>query len=121
MTAPSLGFFVKLLVLDRAASAAFYEGLGFVRVGADATFTRVRWEEHGDVMLVNAPTGVRVDGKRGWGVLLSFTSQTELGTLAERAAVLKAPVDGPETKPWHTRELVVTDPDGYRINFVQPA
>ena len=36
MNAPSLGFFVKVLVLDRAASAAFYETLGFVRVGADA-------------------------------------------------------------------------------------
>ena len=30
--------------------------------------------------------GVRVDGKRGWGVLLSFTSQTELAAIAERAA-----------------------------------
>lgn len=121
MSAPPLGFFVKLLVLDRAASAAFYEGLGFVRVGADATYVHLRWEERGDLMLVAAPTGVRVDGKRGWGVLLSFTSQTELATLAERAAALSAPTDGPENKPWHTRELVVTDPDGYRLNFVQPA
>ena len=117
----SLGFFVKLLVLDRTASAAFYEGLGFTRVGADTTFTHVRWEDRGEVMLVNAPTGVRVDGKRGWGVLLSFTSQLDLATIAERAAALSAPFDGPELKPWHTRELVVTDPDGYRLNFVMPA
>lgn len=121
MSAPSLGFFVKLLVLDRDASAAFYERLGFVRVGADATFIHLRWEERGDVMLVAAPTGVRVEGKRGWGVLLSFTSQTELATIAERATALSAPNEGPEVKPWHTRELVVTDPDGYRLNFVQPA
>lgn len=121
MTTPSLGFFVKLLVLDNAASAKFYETLGFTRVGADGTFIHLRWEERGDVMLVSAPTGVRVDGKRGWGVLLSFTSQTELATLAERAVALSAPSDGPELKPWHTRELVVTDPDGYRLNFVQPA
>ena len=121
MTAPTLGFFVKLLVLDRHASAVFYEGLGFTRVGADATFIHLRWEERGDVMLVNAPTGVRVDGKRGWGVLLSFTSQTGLATIVERATTMSAPVDGPEVKPWHTREVVVTDPDGYRLNFVQPA
>jgi predicted lactoylglutathione lyase len=121
MTASPLGFFVKVLVLDRTASAAFYEKLGFVRVGSDATFTHLRWEERGDVLLVSAPVGVRVDGKRGWGVLLSFTSQTELATIAERAAELTAPMDGPELKPWHTRELVVTDPDGYRLNFVQPA
>ena len=121
MTEQALGFFVKLLVLDRTASAAFYETLGFTRVGADATFIHLRWEERGDVMLVSAPTGVRVDGKRGWGVLLSFTSQIELEKLAERAAGLSAPVDGPEVKPWHTSELVVTDPDGYRLNFVRPS
>ena len=120
MSAP-LGFFIKLLVLDRAASATFYEKLGFVRVGADATFTHLRWEERGEVMLVSAPTGVRVEGKRGWGVLVSFTSQTQLATIAKRAAALAAPLDGPEVKPWHTQELVVTDPDGYRLNFVQPA
>ena len=69
MSAPGLGFFVKLLVLDQRVSAAFYEGLGFTRVGADGTFVHVRWEERGDVMLMGAPRGVRVDGKRGWGVL----------------------------------------------------
>ncbi|MDP2273456.1 MAG: VOC family protein [Archangium sp.] len=118
---PKLGFFVKLLVLDREASAKFYEQLGFVRVGADATFIHLRWEDRGDVLLVSAPTGVRVDGKRGWGVLLSFTSSTELTAIAERAATLTAPTNGPEVKPWNTRELVVTDPDGYRLNFVQAA
>ena len=87
---PKLGFFVKLLVLDREASGKFYEQLGFVRVGADATFIHVRWEEHGDVLLVNAPTGVRVDGKRGWGVLLSFTSATELTAIAERDGAHRA-------------------------------
>jgi lactoylglutathione lyase len=121
MTAPSLGFFVKLLVLDRNASASFYESLGFTRVGSDGTYIHLRWEERGDVMLVNAPNGVRIDGKRGWGVLLSFTSATEVGTIGERAQKLSAPIDGPEVKPWNTRELVVTDPDGYRLNFVQPA
>lgn len=119
-TAP-LGFFTKLLVLDPSASAKFYEGLGFNRVGTDGTFIHLRWEAHGDVMLVGAPTGVRVDGKRGWGVLLCFTSTTSVDELAARARALSAPTQGPETQPWHTRELVVTDPDGYRLNFVQPA
>lgn len=121
MDAGTLRFFVKLLVLDQAASATFYEALGFTRVGVDGTFIHLRWEERGDVVLVKAPTGVRLDGKRGWGVLLSFTSQTDLDTLAERARALTAPIQGPEVQPWHTRELVVTDPDGYRLNFMQPA
>ncbi len=121
MDAGTLRFFVKLLVLDQAASATFYEALGFTRVGVDGTFIHLRWEERGDVVLVKAPTGVRLDGKRGWGVLLSFTSETDLDTLAERARALAAPIQGPEVQPWHTRELIVTDPDGYRLNFMQPA
>jgi uncharacterized glyoxalase superfamily protein PhnB len=120
MSTPALGFFTKLLVLDQAASAKFYETLGFTRVGADGTFIHLRWEERGDLMLVGAPTNVRVDGKRGWGVLLCFTSQTDLTELEARAKSMSAPTQGPETQPWHTRELVVTDPDGYRLNFVQP-
>lgn len=116
-----LHFFTKLLVLDPAASAAFYESLGFTRIGTDGTFMHLRWEDHGDVMLVGAPTGVRIDGKRGWGVLLCFTSKTPVEEILQRAAKLNAPTAGPEVQPWHTRELVVTDPDGYRLNFVQPA
>ena len=116
-----LHFFTKLLVLDVNASAAFYEALGFTRVGTDGTFIHLRWETHGDVMLVGAPTGVRVDGKRGWGVLLCFTTKTAVDEILQRAAKLNAPTAGPEVQPWHTRELVVTDPDGYRLNFVQPA
>lgn len=121
MSPTTVKTFVKLLVLDREASARFYEGLGFTRVGADGTFVHLRWEDHGDVFLVGAPTGVRVEGKRGWGVLLCFTSATEVARLAERAAAQGAPVQGPEVSPWHTREVVVTDPDGYRLNFLQPA
>ncbi|MBL8914537.1 MAG: VOC family protein [Archangium sp.] len=117
MTSP---YFTKLLVLDRSASASFYETLGFHRVGADGTFIHLRWEERGDVMLVGAPTGVRVEGKRGWGVLMCFTSQTPLDELKARAERLSAPTEGPDVKPWHTEELVVTDPDGYRLNFLRP-
>jgi catechol 2,3-dioxygenase-like lactoylglutathione lyase family enzyme len=115
------GFFTKLLVLDPAASATFYEALGFTRVATDGTFIHLRWETQGDVMLVGAPTGVRVDGKRGWGVLLCFLSQTPVDDVGQRAQRLNAPTQGPEVTPWHTRELVVTDPDGYRLNFVEPA
>lgn len=120
MSSASLGFFVKLLVLDQPASTKFYEGLGFTKVGSDGTFTHLRWEASGDVFLVGVPTGVALDSKRGWGVLLSFTSTTDLEVLRARAQALHAPIAGPEPKPWHTIELVVTDPDGYRLNFLQP-
>ncbi len=115
-----LKFFAKLLVLDLKASGAFYEALGFTRVGTDGTFLHLRWEEQGDVLLVSVPPGVRAEGKRGWGVLLGFTTKTDVAELAARAAKLNAPVNEADT-PWYTKELVVTDPDGYRLNFVQPA
>jgi catechol 2,3-dioxygenase-like lactoylglutathione lyase family enzyme len=113
--------FTKLLVLDQKASVAFYEALGFTREGADGTFVHLRWPDGGDVLLVATPTGVRLEGKRGWGVLLCFTTTTDVQVLAERASALQAPTQGPEVQPWHTRDLIVTDPDGYRLNFVQPA
>lgn len=121
MSGAPLKAFIKLLVLDQKASAAFYEALGFTRVGADGAFIHLRWQDSGDVLLVATPTRVRLEGKRGWGVLLCFTTETDVQVLADRARALNAPTQGPEVQPWHTRDLIVTDPDGYRLNFVQPA
>lgn len=113
--------FTKLLVLDLKASAAFYEAMGFLHIATDGTFVHLRWPTGGDVLLVGLPPGVSFDGRRGWGVLLGFTSETDVDTLAERARAVSAPVQGPEVQPWHTKDIVVTDPDGYRLNFVQQA
>ncbi|MCA2980818.1 MAG: VOC family protein [Myxococcaceae bacterium] len=122
MSAPSpLRAFVKLLVLDLDASVAFYEALGFSRVAADGSVVHLRWQEAGDVLLVGVPRGVSFEGRRGWGVLVGFTSSTDVEALAERARALSAPVQGPEVQPWHTKDVIVTDPDGYRLNFVQQA
>lgn len=121
MTAQKLESFVKLLVLDKEASARFYEGLGFTRVGTDGTHVHLRWGAHGDVFLVGVPSGVQVEGRRAWGVLLGFTAQDGgVDGVSGKAKALGAPVQGPELQPWHTREVVVTDPDGYRLCFVEP-
>lgn len=116
-----LHFFVKLLVRDLLISAAFYEGMGFQRVGSDGTHLHLRWEEQGDVLLVQIPDAVVIQGKRGWGVLLGFVSRTPLDSLAQRASACGAVLEGPHIQPWHTRELVVVDVDGYRLTFVEPA
>ncbi|MBE2252735.1 MAG: VOC family protein [Myxococcus sp.] len=121
MSAAPLKSFLKLLVLDPKASATFYETLGFTRVGTDGTFIHLRWQDSGDLLLVATPTRVHIDARRGYGVLICFASETGLDVLAERAAALNAPTQGPEVQPWHTRDLIITDPDGYRLNFVQPA
>jgi lactoylglutathione lyase len=44
-----------------------------------------------------------------------------LDEVASRARAQGASVDGPVVQPWHTRELVVTDPNGHRLNFIEPA
>lgn len=119
MSAAALESFVKLLVLDKEASATFYEALGFSRVGSDGTHVHLRFGAQGDVFLVDVPSGVNVEGRRGWGVLISFTGDVD--EVVKRAAALGAPTQGPEVKPWHTREVVVTDPDGYRLCFLEPA
>jgi lactoylglutathione lyase len=122
MATPTLASFVKLLVLDKEASARFYEALGFTRVGTDGTYVHLRWGAHGDVFLVGAPAGVNVEGRRAWGVLLGFVAlDGGVDAVAAKAQALKAPTQGPEVQPWHTRELVVTDPDGFRLCFTEPA
>jgi lactoylglutathione lyase len=55
-------------------------------------------------------------------VLLGFrTGEGGVEAVAARAAQAGASVEGPSRQPWHTREIVLTDPDGYRLNFIEPA
>jgi lactoylglutathione lyase len=112
--------YVKLLVADPARSRAFYRGLGFQLRVEDQVFTHLRWAHHADVFLVATPPAARFAAARGAGVIVCFSTD-EVDAVAERARGLGAATDGPSVQPWHTRELVVTDPDGYRLAFVEPA
>ena len=119
---PPMSSFVKLLVSDVDASLAFYLALGFALEGRDSVFVRLRWAEHGHLILVKTPPVAALEGKRGLGMLLCFTaSEPNVEKLAQRALERGLSVDGPRTTPWHTREVVLTDLDGYRLNFVEPA
>lgn len=122
MNDPALPSFIKLLVTDSERSARFYEGLGFQRVHTQPPFIHLRWEERADVYLVALPKGQALEGRRGLGVLLCFRAGSAgLQAVAERAQALGASLEGPTLQPWYTRELLVTDLDGYRLNFVEPA
>jgi lactoylglutathione lyase len=122
MSDPTLPSFIKLLVTDSERSARFYEALGFQRVHTQPPFIHLRWEERADVYLVALPKGHALEGRRGLGVLLCFRADSAgLQAVAERAQALGASMEGPTVQPWYTRELLVTDPDGYRLNFVEPA
>jgi catechol 2,3-dioxygenase-like lactoylglutathione lyase family enzyme len=114
--------FVKVLVVDAERSARFYEALGFERVKAEPPFILLRWKERGgEVFLVGLPGGRSLEGRRGTGVLLGFRVEAgELPELLLRAQSQGADVEGPLHQPWHTRELLITDPDGYRLNFIEP-
>lgn len=118
--AESLPSFVKLLVRDLETSARFYEALGFERFRADPLFLHLRRGERANVYLVAAPAAMPLPEPRGAGVLICFGvpegGVAELETLALAAG---ASVQGPTQQPWHTLELVVVDPDGYRLDFVE--
>ncbi|MGZ3457796.1 MAG: VOC family protein [Archangium sp.] len=117
-----LSSFVKVLVSDAERSARFYEALGFKRVNADPPFIHLRWENQAEMYLVTVPAALKLEGRRGVGVLLGFrVGAVGVDEVASRARALGASVDGPTVEPWFTREIVVTDPDGYRLNFIEPA
>ena len=112
--------FAKLLVADPDRSVAFYEALGFLLTERDSVFARLRWTTGADLFLVGLPAGRALDGRRGVGVLVCFRTDADgVDPVADRARAAGAAVDGPTDQPWHTREIVVTDPDGYRLTFLQ--
>jgi catechol 2,3-dioxygenase-like lactoylglutathione lyase family enzyme len=114
--------FMKLLVSDGERSARFYEALGFERVQAEPPFIHLRWGGSADVYLVSTPAGAALQGRRGLGVLVGFRAGAEgIEAVIARAQKLGVEVDGPMLQPWHTREILITDPDGYRLNFIEPA
>lgn len=118
----TLPSFTKLLVRDQDRAAAFYPSLGFEILFRDAVFLHLRFAPRAELYLVTAPSNAPLAEPRGAGVLVCFAVGVEasLEALAEKAREAGAAVQGPTEQPWNTRELIVTDPEGYRLNFVQP-
>lgn len=117
----TLPAFTKLLVRNPERAAGLYAALGFETLHRDPVFLHLRWAPHAELYLVTAPPNAPLPEPRGAGVLVCFAvaADVSLGDLADRAREAGAPVHGPTEQPWNTRELIVTDPEGYRINFVQ--
>ncbi|WP_434381256.1 VOC family protein [Melittangium boletus] len=117
-----LSSFVKVLVSDAERSLKFYEALGFKRLNTDPPFTHLRWEQQAEVYLVAVPAAATLKERRGVGVLIGIrVGAVGLEEIATRARALGTSVEGPTRQPWHTRELTLEDPDGYRLNFIEPA
>lgn len=114
--------YVKLLAAEPQRMATFYEALGFTLVHHDPVFVHLRWARYADLFLVAMPQGVVLPGTRGLGVIVCFTAgEVPLEEIAARAEKAGARIDGPREQPWHTRELMVVDPEGYRLAFVEPS
>ncbi len=114
--------FTKLLVADPDRSVAFYQALGFVVAHRDPVFVRLRWPSGAELVLVRLPAGRTLDGRRGGGVIVCFrVDEIGVEVVAEQARAQGAATEGPTDQPWHTREVGITDPDGYRLTFLQSA
>ena len=119
--------FPTLAVRDVEASVRWYAeqvgfGTVFVMPGADGepVLAHLRWRKYADVLLV-PDSGSDGERLKGAGVTLSFlVGDLSVDAMAERLVGLGVELDeGPVTRAWNTREIVVVDPDGYRLVFFE--
>ncbi len=119
--------FVKLIVSDLERSMDWYERiLGFRRVylmpgpNGDPILAHLRFARYADLLL----TPSAAPSEAGAGVTLCYT-MPEQRTVDDLAEQLRqhghTPEEGPIDRPWNVRELIVCDPDGYRLSFTQLA
>ncbi len=117
--------FVKLSVRDVAASAEWYkDALGFrsvyTLVGENGTqvLNHLRLGHYQDLMLIAQPQSLS-ESTKGQGVVINLTIDKDMDSLAQRAKSAGARVEGPVETQWNTREVTVSDPDGYVLTFSQ--
>jgi catechol 2,3-dioxygenase-like lactoylglutathione lyase family enzyme len=112
-------------------STRFYvEGLGFERVfsipgpGGESILEHLRFARYADLLLEQEPPHAELGAaQRGRGLRLTFSAALAGRTceeIANRARAYGARVEGPLERPWNTRDVVVTDPDGYTLVFTEP-
>ncbi|ABF39569.1 Glyoxalase/bleomycin resistance protein/dioxygenase [Candidatus Koribacter versatilis Ellin345] len=108
--------FVRLAVADVEASKQwFHTVLEFESVfDIPHSMAHLRGRRYQDVLIVKGEVPEQV----GQGVTLSFSWKEPVDEIVPR---LKAAggkiVDGPVDRPWNARELVIEDPNGYRMSF----
>ena len=116
-----MAMFPTLSVADVGASVTWYtDKVGFATVfslpvpDGGIAMAHLRWRKYADLLL--APdTGTSDTGRRkGVGIVQSFLADSEpvddlAAELAARGVVV---AEGPVTRPWNVRDIVVLDPDG---------
>ena len=124
-----MSMFPTLSVADVAASVEWYTNkMGFTSVfvlplpDGGIAMAHLRWRKYADLLLVPDSGPTDVAHPKGVGVALSFLAgPTPVEEMAANLATNGVEVaDGPVTRPWNTREIVVHDPDGYTLVFFEP-
>jgi len=110
--------FVRLTVADVDATRLwFHQVLGFESVfDIPQTMAHLRGRRYQDVLIVKGEK----HKAQGQGVTVSFTWQSSVDDLVAKVRTAGGKVlDGPVDRPWNARELVIEDPNGYRLSFSQ--
>ncbi|MGE5415468.1 MAG: VOC family protein [Acidobacteriota bacterium] len=118
--------FPTLWVKDVMISSKWYQRIGGFEVvfelpGPDRRLrlAHMRRGKYQDVMLVADPPGFNVSPEyRGRGVTLTFAIDEDLESFANRARERGGHIlAGPGDQTWNAREIIMSDPDGYRLIF----
>ena len=121
--------FPTLSVGDIDMSTSWYAdkvgfSLVFTMPGTHGTvaLTHLRWRKYADLLLVPDNNSPYPAHRRGAGITLSFLADTEpIDDMAKRLEANGVELaDGPVNRPWNTRDIVILDPDGYRLIFFEP-
>ena len=92
--------------------------------GGRTHLAHLRRLKHQDILLVPRRDD-RTEPCPGATVTLAFSAGavdriSELNAFAARIREAGAVIEGPVDRPWNTRDIVVRDPDGYRLVFTTP-
>jgi uncharacterized glyoxalase superfamily protein PhnB len=123
--------FPTLMVDNVEASSNFYQNtLGFKHIftmpGSDGkpSLVHLRWVKYADLLITRSRDGKPVAGPKGVGISLNFNMlehfDGDLDAFAKYARENGADVTGPIDQPWNVREVMVLEPDGYKLVFSMP-
>ena len=123
--------FPTLIVKDVEASSNFYQNaLGFKHIftmpGPDGqpSLVHLRWTKYADLLITKSRDAKEIPEPKGVGISLNFNMfehfNGDMEAFANHAHENGANVTGPVDQPWNVREVMVFDPDGYKLIFVVP-
>lgn len=117
--------FAQLTVTDLDAASSWYQTvLDFEEVMQMPGMAHLRYRKYADVMLVteDAEDEAIEAAPLGRGLSLYFNLEDEsVADVAERAEARDATITrGPVETAWNTREVAISDPNGYELVFSEP-